>query len=281
MLPQDYRNIKNTKTNLIVYCHSGGGSVYDDGSECEEQELIKYLTSIGYAVLSMASMPDDLSTELEIDKFRTVGADIAVRASIEGFNSVTKKYKFNNFYLLSNSNGGLLASNIVHFSNIPFKAQVGIAPLLSIEKNGWDMASTCMSGGKYERLQNRANIVALFHMQPCHNQKELDDKKYEKDKVGDYDPFDFYVTRRQSLYKVPYLIFSCVDDRVVYNEIAKEFSSLINETGCLSVVDTTSSLGAHNVKANPIIVGSFSYKGEVYPINEVFIKVAEFYSRHI
>lgn len=280
LLPKNYRNNDNTTTSLVIYCHSGGGSVHENTSECEQQEIVKYLVSCGYAVFSMASMPDALATELEIDQFRTVGSDIALKATIAGYSYIIDKYIFYNNYLLSNSNGGLLASNLVNFSNIPFKAQAGIAPLLSIENNAWSLPSSSMSGGKYQHFQNRANIIALFHMAPCNSQQELDNKEYEKDKVGDYDPFDYYVVERKKKYNVPYLIFSCVGDGVVLYDIAKVFADTINDTGSYSIVDTTTSLGAHNVKPNPIIVGTFSYQGKDYPINEVFQKTVNFYKQY-
>lgn len=281
LLPLNYRNNKETTTHLIIYCHSGGGSVQKTSSECEHQDVVKYLVSSGFAVLSMASMPEDLALELAIDQFRTVGSDVAIRATIAGFNYITKKYSFRNYYLLSNSNGGLLASNLVHFSNIPFKAQSGIAPLLSIEKNAWLITAGCNSGGLYQRYQNRANIISLYDMKPCSNQYELDAKAYEKEKVGEYDPFDYYIVNRKASYKVPYLIFSCIDDTTTLYEIASEFASVVNETGCYAKIDTTSSLGAHSAVAHPIIVGSFSYRGKEYPTNEVYVKIRDFFNQYI
>ena len=79
---------------------------------------------------------------------------------------------------------------------------------------------------------------------------------------------------------MPYLIFSCIDDTTSLYEIASEFAAVVNESGCYAQVDTTSSLGAHSAVAHPIIVGSFFYRGQEYPTNEVYVKIRDFFNQY-
>ena len=278
MLPAGY-NLNASNTDLVLYCHSGGGSVSKNSSECERMEYNKYLVSQGFAVLSMASMPVDYARYLMIDQFRTVGSEISLLCSIVGYNYVMDNYSFSGrVFLLSNSNGGLLASNLVHFSDIPFTAQCGIAPLLSIELNAWFIQSGAMSGGRFNRYQNRDNIISLYGMSSVSNLEDLSSKYYEKEKVGEYDPFDYYMSNANIDYPCPYLIFSCVDDKVVLDKIAREFSDEMQRRSCNVQIDTTTSYGAHNVCANPIISGKFKYKDQSFDLNEVFIKICNYFT---
>lgn len=280
MLPRGY-NLHPAQTDLVIYCHSGGGTVNEFTSECENMEYNKYLVSKGYAVFSMASMPVAYATRLGIDQYRTVGSELSILCSYTGYKYVTELYEFSGrVFLLSNSNGGLLASNLVHFTDIPFLAQSGIAPLISIELNTWEVTSKALSGGRFERLQNRANIISLYGMTLVSSLSELEVAKYEKDKVGYYDPYDYYMNTTESAYPIPYLIFSCIDDRIVYHSIADLFSKEMSRRGSLVLVDTTTSLGAHNVQSYPVIVGSFDYAGHQYETNEVYLKIESFFGTY-
>ena len=280
MLPSGY-NINSSTTDLIIYCHSGGGTVSKNSSECENMLYNMYLVSQGYSVLSMASMPLEYAQMLEIDQYRTVGSEISILCTEAGYKYVLENYSFSdNVFLLSNSNGGLLASNLVHFSNISFKAQSGIAPLLSIENNAWIIQSGANSGGKHAKYQNRDNIISLYGMSPVSNTEELISKKYEKNKVGEFDPYDYYMNQTDLAYKVPYLIFSCVADVTVYNSLSTMFAEEMVKRGSIVEVDNSTSYGAHNVKAQPILVGSFDYLGQTYETNEVFAKIESFFRKY-
>lgn len=277
MLPYGY-NLNSENTDLIVYCHSGGGTVAEHSSECESMPYCKYLVTRGYAILSMAAMPAKLSRRLKIDHDRTVGSEISLECSLKGLDYVRNNYVFSGqTYLLSNSNGGLLASNLVHFSEVEFNAQCGIAPLLSIENNAWNISSGAMSGGRFSRFQNRANIIALFGMPSVSSVEELIAAKYDKAKVGELDPYHYYMNETDAEYPCPYLVFSCVNDNTVLHSITSEFCEEMNRRGGHIQVDTTTSYGAHNVSPNPRIIGSFSYKGELLELNEIYEKIHVFY----
>lgn len=277
MLPYGY-NLNSESTDLIVYCHSGGGTVTERSSECESMPYCKYLVAKGYAILSMAAMPTRLSSSLRIDHNRTVGSEISMKCTLKGLDYVKKNFVLSGqTYLLSNSNGGLLASNLVHFSNVEFNAQCGIAPLLSIENNAWSIPSGAMSGGRFSRFQNRANIIALFGMTNVSSVEDLIVAKYEKSKVGGFDPYNYYMSETGIVYPCPYLVFSCVNDNTVLHSIAYEFSEEMNRRGGCIQIDTTTSYGAHNVSPNPRIIGSFLYMGEKIELNEVYDKIFVFY----
>lgn len=280
MLPYGY-NLNSEKTDLIVYCHSGGGTVTERNSECESMSYCKYLVTRGYAILSMASMPAKLSRRLKIDHNRTVGSEISLKCSLEGLDYVRKNYVFSDqIYLLSNSNGGLLASNLVHFSNVEFNAQCGIAPLLSIECNAWSISSGAMSGGRFNCLQNRANIITLFGMPSVSSVEELISAEYDKTKVGELDPYDYYMNETDIEYPCPYLLFSCVNDNTVLHSIASQFCEEMNRRGGHIQIDTTTSYGAHNVSPKARIIGYFSYKGETLELNEVYEKIYNYYQQY-
>ncbi len=280
MLPYGY-NLNSENTDLIVYCHSGGGTVTERNSECESMPYCKFLVTRGYAILSMAAMPEKLSRRLKIDHDRTVGSEISLKCSLEGLDYVRNNYVFSGqTYLLSNSNGGLLASNMVHFSDVEFSAQCGIAPLLSIECNAWNISSGAMSGGRFICLQNRANIIALFGMPPVSSVEELITAKYDKEKVGQLDPYYFYMNETDKVYPCPYLVFSCVNDNTVLHSIASAFCEEMNRRGGDVQIDTTTSYGAHNVSPKARIVGYFSYKGETLELNEVYEKIYNYYQQY-
>lgn len=280
MLPYGY-NLNPERTDLVVYCHSGGGTVTERSSECESMPYCKFLVSRGYAILSMAAMPHELSRLLKIDHNRTVGSEISLDCIIKGIEYVNNNFSFSGkTFLLSNSNGGLLASNLVHYSNVDFRAQCGIAPLLSIEKNAWNISSGANSGGMFTHFQNRANIISLFGMPSVSSEEELIAAKYDKAKVKGFDPYDYYMNGTDNGYPCPYLVFSCVNDNIVLYRIAVEFCDEMNRRGGHIQIDTTTSYGAHNVRPNPRVLGFFSYKGETLELNEVYDKIYRFFIQY-
>lgn len=271
----------NDSVRVIIYCHSGGGIVSSSYSEAENQDYIKYLVSEGYAVLSMQLIPENYAKSLKIDIGRTAGHPIAVQATQKGYDYVIGKYRIftNGCFLLSNSHGGLTASNIVNLTNIPVIAQSGIAPLLSVERNAWFVKSGSMSNiyGEFENYQIRANIIRLYGMKEVHTQEELNNAVYEKNKVGKYDPFDYILNQTKQAYRTPFLIFNCKQDNVVYYSIAKTFADTLNQRGSEIVISDNEEYGGHNVLSNPIYIGNFVYIGTTYPIRSTYKEIISFF----
>lgn len=281
LLPDNYSINASDKTRLVIYCHSGGGTVSSNSSEAENSDFVQYLVSLGYAVLSVAGMPESYAKRLHIDINRTVGSIISVRATVASYKYVITHYNISNdgCFLFSNSNGGLLASNIVSLTSIPVLAQSGLAPLLSIEKNAWFIPSGAMSAtGKFEQYQNRANIIALFGMHSVETQSELNNAIYEKEKVGKYDPFDYYMNQTIKPYPVPYLMFSLVNDITVSYKIAVEFADRMNQRGSNIYLSDISEYGAHNVPPNNIIVGEYKYLNSFMLLKLTVKEVADFFN---
>lgn len=248
---------------LVVYCHSGGGIVTEqDISESEKVDITQYLVSKGYAVLDVGGLPMSYANRLNVDPGRTVGSYVALRSMLKAYDYVTEQFNIakDGCFLMSNSNGGLLASNIVNLSDMPVLAQSGLAPLISLERNTWFVESGAVHGGGFTSYQNRANIARLFGMQCSLNtQEELLNAKYEKEKVGVYDPFDYCVNQSKEPYRVPYLIFTLKDDKFVYYDLTQEFAQKMNERGSKIVLSDIDEYGAHNVIPKPVILGDFVY----------------------
>ena len=56
MLPENNRIMQDIP--LVIYCHSGGGTVSSSGSEPENNDFTRYFVSRGCAVLCTAGMPE-------------------------------------------------------------------------------------------------------------------------------------------------------------------------------------------------------------------------------
>ena len=59
MLPENNRIMQDIP--LVIYCHSGGGTVSSSGSEPENNDFTRYFVSRGCAVLCTAGMPESYS----------------------------------------------------------------------------------------------------------------------------------------------------------------------------------------------------------------------------
>lgn len=280
MLPENYFE-SDEKTKLIIYCHSGGGTVTRSNSEAQNSNYCKYLVSLGYAVLDVAGMPKTYSSRLKIDHNRTLGSFVAVRSYLAGLEYVFNHYNLDveGIFLLANSNGGLVANNLVNLSDISIQAQVGIAPLISIEHNAWNSKSKTLSGGGFEALQNRANIIRIYGMTNVTTQEELNNALYEKEKVGQYDPFDYFMNLSQEKYKVPFKIFQAINDGVVSHEIANNFMVEANKRNS-DVTLITYEEGGHRSELSTQNVGEFMYDGQNYKLNKTIFDAAKWFEAY-
>ena len=260
---------------LIIYCHSGGGTVRQFSSEAESNEYTKYLVSLGYAVLGMAGMPESFSERLVIDHNRTLGSYVAVRSFYQGYKHVISKYNIDSTgcFLLCNSNGGLVSSNLVNLTDIPFIAQAGIAPLLSTEHNAWHIYSSSNSGGNFQYYQNRANIIRIFGMKNVNNQEELDSARYEKEKIRMYDPFDYNINISKLAYRVPYKIFHAVDDPLVLYKFSARFTEVNNKRGGNIILRGFDS-GGHLGETDTTTIGYYNFMGKEHKLTPTLREVA-------
>lgn len=269
ILPKSYSSDKKP-TQLVIYSHSGGGTVTSSFSEAEDSDFVKYLVSQGIAVLSVAGIPESLSARLQIDHFRTVGSPIALKSIEKAYEYVITNYNISadGAFLLSNSNGGLLAGNIINLSSIPILSYVGIAPLISIEFNAWNIRSGSLSGGGFSEYQIRANIIRLYKMNDIQSLEELCAAVYEKDRVNCYDPYDYNMFQSDLSYQVPTLIFSYKNDHLIDYNLIRKFADEMNKRGSNIDVITEFDFGAHNVVIQPTYIGSFNYMNKQYQLKQ-------------
>lgn len=272
----------NRLHRLVIYCHSGGGRTTNHGSEAEGTDVARYLVSKGYAVLEVNGMPGNYAQQLDVDLGRTVGSYVSFRSAIAGYNYVTKNFNIadDGCFVFSSSNGGLLAGNIVNLSGFPILAQSGLAPLLSIERNGWFVPSAAMFIKGFGMYQNRANIIRLFGMKNITTQEELNAAKYEKERVGKYDPFDYAVNQTTKAYPVPYLIFTLKDDAAVFYGVAKDFGETLKARGSNIELGDMTEYGGHNIKPTPIIVGHFTYMGQRYDLRQTVKLIGDYFDKY-
>lgn len=264
---------------LVIYCHSGGGITSATKSEAENIDFVKYFVSKGYAVLDMCGMPRAYAERIRVDFGRTVGSHVSLRAMVNGYKFVTENFNIakDGCFVFSNSNGGLLACNLVNLTNLPILAQSGLAPLISTGKNGWYVPSGPVHLREFTIYQNRANISRIFGMKVINNQTDLINAQYEKEKVGVYDPFDYCINQTDKPYRTPYLILTFKNDRMIFYDIAKEFSDKMNARGSKIIINDIEEYGGHNVAANPIIVGSFDFLNENIPLKLTVKTVGDFF----
>lgn len=278
LLPEDYFNTKRS-IRVVIYCHSGGGYVTSTDSEAENMDFVKYFVSKGYAVLSMMGMPVEYSERLDIDPGRYVGSHVSLRSIIAGYKYIINKYRIakDGCFVFSNSNGGLLAGNIVNLTTIPVLAQSGVAPLLSTELNGWNVSTRSTRKHGFKAYQNRANIIRLFGMKNITTYEELVSASYEKNKVGVYDPYDYCMNQTKLKYKSPYLIFSGKSETVIIYDLAEKFRDEMNLRGAKIILDTDEEYGNHSIAPSPLIVGNFQYENSGYPLKLTVKKTGDFF----
>ncbi|SEA87102.1 hypothetical protein SAMN05443667_110120 [Flavobacterium gillisiae] len=279
ILPKGYSSSGNP-VKLVIYGHGGGGYVSDNFSESENDNYCKFMSSLGYAVLDMSGIPEGLVSKLKIDRGRTVGSFIALRSYIAGYDFVMDNFNIDRSgcYFFGNSNGGLTGMNLANLSEIPFIAQAGICPMISIERNLWsyNAGTLSLSGGEFNSLQNRANIIRLFGMENVNNQVELNKAIYEKDKVGVYDPFDYLIYQNNSDYSVPFKIFQTKDDWAVKFSLTKEFVDIMNKRGNnISLREFES--GGHTPEPQKGSVGTYIYHYNNYSLTATVLEVAKWF----
>lgn len=282
LLPDNYSS-SGVSVPLVIYCHSGGGSVYKGRSEAQDQTIVKYLLFKGYAVVSAAGMPETYSSRLDIDHGRTVGSHIAHRAYKSAYEYAIHKYniKKDGCFIFGNSNGGLSMMNLHNLTDIPILAMAGISPLLSLCENAWNISSASLRPQGFSSFQNRANIIRLFGMKDVDSLEDLENAKYEQDKVREYDPYVYCLTKEKFAMRAPLLIFNPKNDFVVRREYAEHLAFLLNNRSLNQIeISPVEEFGGHTAPAKPLYVGEFVYKGEVLKINQTIELIYQFFEQH-
>lgn len=225
--------------------------------------------SKGYAVMCMTGLPEHYSRRLKIDRARTAGSHVIHRACLAGYDYVLSKYnvRHDGCYLLSVSTGGLAALNILNLSDIPVLAAAGINPLTSTAENAWHVPSGSSSGGEFDSLQYRSNIIRIFGMKDAATLSELENARYEKDKVGIYDPYDYCLNRSDKPLRAPYLVFSHTDDKVVRRGIVDTLACVMNARREGSVLVSDVQEYGHGIDCPQEFQGVLLFDGHIHRIN--------------
>ncbi|WP_340152812.1 hypothetical protein [uncultured Marivirga sp.] len=278
MLPKGYSS--KVRTKLVIYCHSGGGGVTSGFVEALNSDYCRYLNSLGYAVLDVAGIPETVASLLKIDQYRTVGSKIALDSYFQAYSYVVKNYNIgkDEVYLLCNSNGSLVGSNLVNLTKIPFKAQAFVAPLLSIERNAWDIRNGALSGGEFDKLQTRANIIRLYGMKNVTSLEDLMIAEYEKDKVGDLDPFN-YIMARKAPRSIPIRIFQAKDDPTASFKLNAQYVERFKDFD-IDAEMIAQETGGHTSEPLNYSVGLYLYKNQKYNLTPTVQRVGDFFSSY-
>lgn len=275
ILPRQYSS-SGKPTPLIIGCHGGGGTVSSETSQLETSALYQYLVSLGYAVMDMAGMPESFSKRLRIDHNRCLGSYVAIRAYEAGYQYVVNKYNLDTTrcYVIGGSNGGLTALNLVRLSNIPFVCLAGIAPLVSIGEQAWNIHLGASSGGEFQAFQNRANIIRLYRMKDVFSFYDLKSAYFERERVSYYDPFDSYWLNR-FVVDCPVMIWHSVDDEVLPFNFSSLFVKSLNFIRSNTARLIALEKGGHNpLSVNDSIVLNVFYKNGALPVNSLMFDIA-------
>lgn len=278
LLPENYK--KEIKTKMVIYCHSGGGYVSTTNSEAQNSDYVRFFVSLGYAVLDVNGIPDQIVNDLKIDVGRTVGNFIALNEYLAAYKYVINHYNIDidNVFLFANSNGGLVSCNLVNLTDIKFKAQSAICPLLSIKDNAWNISNGHVSGGEFLNYQNRANIIRLYNMKNIATYQELIDAEYEEDKVAEYEPIKFLIDNSLK-YEIPFKIFQTKDDPTVDYNIAKNFCEN-NQINDGNVTLRTFEKGGHTNEPNNLVVGEYRFNEKSYKLTSTVLEVAKYFEQN-
>lgn len=251
MLPKNYKSTGNP-VPLVIGCHGGGGTVKSNGSQIESYVLYKYLVSLGYAIMDSAGMPESYSTRLKTDHYRCEGSYIAIRAYEAGYKWIISNYNIDpkGCYITGGSNGGLTAANLVSISTIPVICQAGKSPLLSIKEQAWNITGGDLAGESFLLIKT---LDALL------------DAKYEDEKVGNYDPFNYEVTfegdKMIKKNRCPVKIWHPVDDPIISIDFSRKFVSALNNAGVKSQLVEMPG-GGHAPESYGQTLGYFEYQGK-------------------
>lgn len=276
ILPANYIGI-GKPIKLLIYCHGGGGTVTRQTSQIENIDICKYFVSLGFAVMDMSGMPETYSSRLKIDHSRVLGNFVAIRSYILGYKWVIDNFNIDKKGCLlgGGSNGGLTATNLALHTKIPFLAQIGLSPLMNIKDNAWNISSGAVSGGEFSELQNRANIIRLYGMKDVKNIHELRSAKYEKNKLGEYDPVAYLKENPKLKYPIPYKIWNPVDDYAVWINCTEEFVNIANSRENKVILQKMRS-GSHSPESVGMKMGVFIFMNNKYAFNETMYDVGLF-----
>lgn len=121
---------------LVILCHGGGVTITDTyDAWYNYQNIGKIFNILGYATLTFNGLPKEWADEHNIGIDRQCGNWMANESIERAYEYVISKYNVdtNGCYVYGQSQGGMVAENVVELTNIPIIASVLESPAISMQ----------------------------------------------------------------------------------------------------------------------------------------------------
>ena len=296
-LPESYTT-NGSPTKLIIFCKQGGTYIDDDEDPIFKINIFNYMLYLGYAVIGVDGVPDELVQSLGLDNERVTGNYMAVQSTKVAYDYVINNYNIdrNGAFVFGYSQGGHFAQNVVDLSGIPVLACAELSPVCSMRYHQWDLDVTrTINGTKFTKTA-RLNIARMFGFPSVKTDSELLALEYNQDLVQGYDPWtrnvenphtDFVkgtsygsslwglptgvsiesITMKKYL-KAPLKIWCAANDTILGTDVMKVFIKACKNAGQVADIEVYSS-GGHKVQENQTSIGTFIENGmehTLYPL---------------
>jgi esterase/lipase len=297
-LPPNYTKA-GTKTRLIIHCHGSGGVINSSTTE-PTTILAKNLLKLGYAILEMNGIPDDIATT-ETAKGKHYGASYSLQSNVKGYQYVVKNYNiYKEVFVTGSSMGGLSSFELVQSGCIEVIAQGAFAPVVDNFKQAYCQPWETYLNQRYRmaRYFNFPNFSTFsFTNTQYPSQSEIDYYMANYDKIIGYNPIhkncvnwsslnpyntkndtpanqtieDGVYNQLVNLHPVPLKVWHCEDDATVSYRYAKHLVNAIKRGGGIafyrpfpsgghSAWDTGDNVNMTDVIGNPLTVKASTYE---------------------
>lgn len=301
-LPKTY-SPEGIPVKLVIFCKQGSSQITNSSNPIENLKIFNYLISLGYAILGVDGMPDDLTAELKLDDTRVVGNYVAVRATNLAYDYVVNNYNIdtNGCFIFGYSQGGHYAQNVVDLTSIPILAVAELSPVCSMRYHQWDLKSSKTIDGVSFARPARLNIARLYGFSPVTNDAELTNLQYNAMNVAGYDPWtrntiDSYTDFVQSgnLWKLPsgvtlndikmkkftrapLKIWCAENDTALGCDVMKVYIKAIKNAGQIADIRVYNT-GGHSLYSSQSSIGTFTENGSSYPLIPVAYEIAQWFN---
>ena len=159
-LPLNY-NPKGKPSRLVIFCHGVGAdiNVYKNASARPDSYLAHWIR-MGYAVMDMIGMPQELSGYTGHPNEQHYGAPVTLQCYKKGYEYVIENYNIrtDGIIVIGASMGGMSSFEIVQSGIFPVLCQIAYCPVVDLFKQFW--CNTWNIGGTPGTL--RANMARYF-----------------------------------------------------------------------------------------------------------------------
>lgn len=303
-LPSTYTT-SGEPTKLIIFCKQGGSYITDSSNPIENIKIFNYLIYLGYAILGVDGMPDDLTAELVLNDSRVVGNYVAVRATNLAYEYVINNYNIdrNGCFIFGYSQGGHYAQNVVDLTNIPILAVAEMSPVCSIRYHQWDLTGSSTIGGVKYTKGCRVNVARLYGFPEFTTDAELVAMEYDNMRVCGFDPwtrnvinpYDGFVQKDGSFLwslpegttlddiimkkesRAPLKIWCAEDDTSLGVDVMKVYIKAIKNSGQIADIRVYSS-GEHHIHNHQSSIDTFVENDVTCDLIPVAYEIAQWYN---